>query len=551
MVRLSQERRQRFQTVMQMGVDSWSLFTGKCTGPSCLHWIAQTAWDNGIETCERPISTISGCDNDECSIHVMVNFRVPDAHGRLKHGFRHVFPSVQSMTSDTAQAKLDQLRPPKSASNEAKQLAYLAMREYLYNNLDEVFGGSGLTPKGECRFCQTANKQCKKCPIFDERLETKIEGVVDLTTDSQSLQCPPNCIHAHEECNSQDSQKTLVLDECMPTQKKLHERPHFTLIEFGSQCVDVSSYGLRQILGGPSAEPFYICMAMLLHFEPHGFCSEIAALMTKDVVATEIGHKFQCIEGNVEPWLFGKPVKRPSVMTWGVFRKKVEFHGSYEEFLSLSRTATVSDGSVYYLLDGERASERLELARLQGNHHNEDIQPPIESCFTGSKLARVEERISKASQHASTDGVYLFDADATHGFCEGSCLVPTLASHGTILLVAEKDPSGGRPSVKIMSSTEHLIVAGEPLGPKPGRFKSFIAESVLDMAPTEKKRAAGDAFDATCFGLWMMYFLCNVTLKDDLPEPDSKNNEGDLLQDTDQDPLEEKTSKRPRTEDYV
>ena len=107
-------------------------------------------------------------------------------------------------------------------------------------------------------------------------------------------------------------------------------------------------------------------------------------------------------------------------------------------------------------------------------------------------------------------GVFILDAEQTPKFNRGGPYVPTLITHGTIVR------SKGAELPKIMTASEHLIAMGEPLYPasEHSKYRSFVGEALENLPPLDKKRIAGNAFDAYTMGLCMFYWISNFSLKD-------------------------------------
>ena len=84
-----------------------------------------------------------------------------------------------------------------------------------------------------------------------------------------------------------------------------------------------------------------------------------------------------------------------------------------------------------------------------------------------------------------------------------------MVTHGTITsLTDEEEP-------KILTSKEWLIAQGEPLEGISEHFVSFIEAAITNLPSNEHKKLAGNAYEATCFGYFVLYCLSNVSMKDE------------------------------------
>ena len=107
-----------------------------------------------------------------------------------------------------------------------------------------------------------------------------------------------------------------------------------------------------------------------------------------------------------------------------------------------------------------------------------------------------------------SDGTFIFDAQQNTQFCHGGPFVPTLVTHGSIILQREVGCD------KVMTSWEHLATQGETCLGDRNLLPCYIKEALEKESPACRKKLAGNAYAADSFFAFMTYCLSNVSLKD-------------------------------------
>ena len=495
-----QNRRGRWGVLMKKGITCFSFYTGKLTGPFCMHKICRKELldEFGFEYCSVPIATQAGTDNDSvCQMLMMRALRIDEkdaCHSVLKHAF----PSMESHMTAYGKELAVMLTPPSDASNEEKVTAYKLMLETFIDSSDEVFQGGRPTAPCLIHKCQ--------CPVFDTLVGMpplqwfKPVLPIDLTSDSQDSQA----VNGELRPKSSGSGDSSI---GMPA-TKLCDEPRHVHFEMGNTCTDFAGYGDHKGQGGLANKPLAVLAAELLAVEPDTFTQEWVCPNTEGVFASLVCAKYDTVEVEVNPPSQGKPMKRPRRLTSGWRRGRKQFHGAVDEYNSLLSTTLQCSGEVFFRpeYDCRRRSEALERARLNGFCFADScVSPEAHHMFKFGTVEILQGHQAVRSQLQGPDGSYIVDLEQHAKFSKGGNCVPTLVTHGTVASLTETN----KPP-KIMVPEEHMLCQGEPLF-NGAEMKSFIGHLLDGLSPVDIKRLAGNAFETNTFGSWNLYFLANIS----------------------------------------
>ena len=195
-------------------------------------------------------------------------------------------------------------------------------------------------------------------------------------------------------------------------------------------------------------------------------------------------------------------------MAWGTEKTTVNFHGDPDELLDLITSSIELNGETFFVYDEERTTEMLTMANNQRNFTTRDdvFRLPFECLVKAGTMSNYNAHMELKEQLEGGEGTYIFDVEQTPKYSKGGPLVPCLVTHGTLV-------SDGL----VMSSTEHLLVMGEPATKDEYNLKTdlkcFINEALDDLSPSARKRIAGNSVCADVQAAVVYYIMCNVSLK--------------------------------------
>ena len=290
------------------------------------------------------------------------------------------------------------------------------------------------------------------------------------------------------------------------------DRP-LEMLDAGSVCTDFASYGPKLGLAGVTAEGFYILMSLIRGKRPAVFFHEITAQRTKGLVDGELRDIYNMIEGVVCPTRGGKPMKRPRRYTFAYDGDRLDFAGSFDEFLEFFSAAVVTNGDCFFVDDNARLIEAFQRAASNGHHmHPSSTHVPLEYQIGSKTYSIYADHMSKREQRQGPDGAYLFDLEQNEKFSPGGPWLPTLVTHGALFSASKEIPG-------IMLADEHLLAMGEPIPglllqrSDYGELPCCIANSVASMAPGKVKELAGNAYDLYAMSCFVFYCLSNISVR--------------------------------------
>ena len=343
----NQAMRDCFQTIMLAGLDVWSAFTGKVSGPSCFKYMRQLLPKYDFEFGAQPIRTIAGSDNDSTCQMLMTSFRDPVT---LKSEFLCAFPSIETHLTTAGYRMVSLYTPGPDQTDEEKAHSYEMMRKYLDESRDEAYNKGLIT--GPCLI-----HQGRQCPIYDvyEENDQSLAPTLEIANAIQTVE------------SSQDDSSDIFGEGSDSVDRQGGERPglgkesasrelwrqaRWTHVEWGSQCIDFSSFGRGQRHCGPSTKPFLITVGELCIKRPLSWSHEITpqkteTLMTENKDLKEAGYRVITIV--LCPTKNGRPYKRPRRHSFGWLEFCVEFLGSVEELELLFTRSVVLSGSIFSL----------------------------------------------------------------------------------------------------------------------------------------------------------------------------------------------------------
>ena len=505
---------------MKRGITCFSFYTGKLTGPFCMHKICQKELldEFGFEYCLVPLATQAGTDNDAVCQMVMVLATRFDEQGDSQKVLKHAFASMESHMTSYGHELANGLTPPSDASIEEKIIAYKLMLELLKDSAKEVFQGG--CPTAYCLIHE------HMCPVFDTLVEVPFGSMpppvmpitqpIDLTqesqvnTDAEEDRQPGDDRDERSGASAAGPDTAGSSGDMYMTATKLCDEPRHTHFEMGNSCTDFAGYGGHQGRGGHTNKPLAVLAAELLEVEPDTFTQEWVTPDTEGVFALLVSEKNDTVELEVNPTFQGKPVKRPRRLTSGWRRGRKQFHGSVGEYNLLFSSSLHCSGDVFFCneYDKKRRSEALERARSNGFCFDSDdvnVSPEAHRLFKVGTVDMLKAHQAVRPQLQGSDGSYIVDLEHWPKFSKGGACVPTLITHGTIASLTD---SNSPP--KIMVAEEHMVCQGEPLF-EGARMTSFIGHLLDRVSTPDIKRLAGNAFETNTFGSWNLYFLSNIS----------------------------------------
>ena len=348
---LLKDRRDNFQAFLEDGIDTYSLFGGKLTGPSAWQWIKMTLPKFGFVYNDESIINRACTDNNPSSQAMMRNFKDPHTQ---QHLLEHAFVSMESHLSNAGYRMALALRPDPQASIEIKGNAHELLRDYLEWGANDAWENRRAT--ATCLM-----HPGKLCPIFASG-SIEDDTLIDLSDSAAT-------VASSEESQSDGSGVGESAEQKSPD---LSSRSRWAILDLGSPCIDHAMFGQLLRFAGPSTEPYLIAMGEIVEYRPPVFVHEITAVKTMYLVKGNQQLKdagYEVLTVVLCPSMGGTPNKKPRRYSLGWLADMLEFEGSEAECIALFRRRTEVSGDVYFCMDDDRTAENRERAALRGNVH--------------------------------------------------------------------------------------------------------------------------------------------------------------------------------------
>ena len=385
------------------GIDMWSWFTGKCTGPSTFVRIRDLLVPYGFSnSSSSAIRIIAGCDNDSWCQAIMKEF-VDQRTGTV--GLMHCFPGMESLLSNLGFRMAEALTPDPSLPAEQKAEMYPCFEDYLETHSVEAFG-DGL------------GQVCGPCISHGGRLCKVFQPDAPVPNAEFRLSDSPELIDSSQgsaETSSVDDGAVVVAGNAPGATVAFHSRHKGW--DIGSQCIDYSMRGKQQRHTGPSTKPFLIFVALVLKELPDFGFHEITLVGTQTLI---VGNQkliaagygfFQLALTSVK---FGIPMKRPRRVTLFYKLLRYNFTGSEQDIWHHFLAQMVISADCYFITDDARANENFERARLQRNFYAEPAHCrdlDLEQMFTRPIVSIIENHLALRSTHEGLGGEFMCDAE--------------------------------------------------------------------------------------------------------------------------------------------
>ena len=195
---------------------------------------------------ENCFNTVAGTDNNTIAQACGINFCEPNSG---KQEFKHYFRSLESHLSRAGTRQVEYLAADPDSSLNEKWEANELLRDYLIEHPDEAFSNGLATA-----FCLI--HPGRRCPIFSGASPDDTQPIEQRESDSlKSTQSAPE-----KKKTTHDPSPHGDASGC---RRKLYKQIRWTLVDFGSCCIDFASFGSMMRFAGPSAKPYHIAIAQI------------------------------------------------------------------------------------------------------------------------------------------------------------------------------------------------------------------------------------------------------------------------------------------------
>ena len=373
----------------------------------------------------------------------------------------HIFSDLNDLLSPGRRSQLDSMMPTARESPEVKAESYSNMLDAMLGDLSGTF--------------------CK---------------------------CAPCVLHPGE--SDQDgccAKEVIVGSADVPKDGEL------TVWAAGTSCVNFSKRGKRECTSGSAMRPWKIWVALVRQHKPHMIFHEITISRKALAMLREDLSDLYCIHAaHVSPVDIGWPVDRPRQICLLTLKSTITFVGNWTHWFELF--ACQVNISVAKLLAAPTEYTRSVMAaraRSHGHHVHPDQTVPIECCLSPCQYKHHLLYLAAMAENMGPDGTFCYDVEQHPDFNMSGPFVPTLVSHGTVVVHSSS-------YTIILGGKQHMVAMGEPLFDAQQMGHNHVS-SFADLARSDvlaestMKDLAGNAFHEAVFGLMLLYALA-FTIKD-------------------------------------
>lgn len=441
------DARLRLQAHIDHGLQLHTQYSGKGTGEAAFAKLGKAVQTVG------GIQFKSNCWRVETAVDSKkLAQRVLAAHSDDSRP-SHIFGDLDTFLAPGRKSELDSLMPIGRASPAAKGESYTKMMDALLKDLKNSF--------------------------------------------SNSVKC---ALHGDDGC---------AADELLVGSHDLPRNGELSVWAAGTSCVNFSKRGKRECAAGASMRPWTIWVALVRRHKPHLVMHEIT--ISKQALAmlyADLGDLYFIYPAHVSPVDIGWPCDRPRQICLLTLRGSVTFVGHWRHWFELfGRQVNISAVDMLAAPPEYTRSVEVARARAHGHHFSDDQAVPIECCLSACQFKHHQLYVGMMSDNAGPDGSFCYDVEQHPDYNLSCPFLPTLISHGTIVVNTPSTILGGK---------QHLVAMGEPvfsaqqLGHSyTSSFHDLLCSDVL--AESALKELAGNAFHEAVFGMMLAYALAFTT----------------------------------------